>query len=1052
MERQSSSSSKKKKKISTTRTSKTKKSIHEKNKSNNGNNDVLSQPTVGKDDDEKKVVEVDQQQQQVIVNDPNLNVLDNDENENMNVYPKKTHPHYSSSSFSCSASSSSSSSSLSDSSLTLCGNLTSSWKNTSSPTRRRMLPTSRKSKSKGSSLRNLECLDNVVRSISYVFDIDYHLRTTAMNPTLETSPLHHPNELDQKQQASILDYDDHDHGNIMPSDFTDEEQNTIHTEDDYDDQSTFTNNTKNDNNGDDDDDTEIVTFVQDENLEKSLEKMETKKKDRRALLEEWKQKKQKQQQQTKLATSSVNAKNPKIMRQKSPRVHNNNMPRRKSDKRNTKEKTPPKLNKMNRHNKPSKQTRNTERSHSSRKKQSTKTDITQDDYKHPSSFFSFFTTTESKNENNNNNGKQENNNDSTATEREAASLALAQNLKKQYTEVNQTLISTKRDLNQMCMQNFQYQNQIKSLNEQKQLLHQNYYIALDKVKEYDAVVAHSEALQSDIKSRKENEKTKQEEMRQTYEKQIQDLQFQFRIMKQKLKMDLKFHQNQPSSDDEKKSYDNKDTNNDNINNQSNEEKHDNLTGSSLSIDDIENLTYTTDVDNVKDPCILYAMLEERNEQIKNYQQKLLANEQLRRDMHNEIQELRGNIRVYVRLRPFLKMSDTSNDEVKSDSVNDLKINTDDEALSPIMIDEDQNTVTVSNQRANQAQDRFDFKFDKVFGPTSTQDDVFNQVTDFVQSAMDGYNVCLFSYGQTGSGKTHTMQGYGTDSMRGIIPRSVEQILIQANSKQETAWEYELHASFLEIYNETLKDLLLDLQASNHAISNEECSIASGDSIGSLIDEKKSKKSKLMIRKDDGGRTYVQGLSRIKIDCNSIPCGMEQLKSIIEVASRARSVATTKMNSMSSRSHSIFILDIKGKDKESGVNVFGSLNLCDLAGSERLSRTSPNESEDKKNNSKEGKQKEKTLLKETQSINKSLSSLGGIFSALASNASHVPYRNSKLTYLLQDCLGGDGKSIMFVNLSPTVESCGETLCSLRFAQRVSQIELGKATIRQTTQKN
>ena len=258
-------------------------------------------------------------------------------------------------------------------------------------------------------------------------------------------------------------------------------------------------------------------------------------------------------------------------------------------------------------------------------------------------------------------------------------------------------------------------------------------------------------------------------------------------------------------------------------------------------------------------------------------------------------------------------------------------------------------------------------------------------------------------------------------------------------------------------------------------NNEEISVTSADSEMSknnnnvIANNGTTKpKRKLIIRKDEAGKkgrtTYVEGLSRIPIDTKSISRGMEQLNSIIETASSARSVASTKMNSQSSRSHSIFILDIKGIDKETGVTVLGSLNLCDLAGSERLSRTlyhddskdvhkrkhNSNSSELSSTSSRSSLKKdtEKTLLKETQSINKSLSALGDIFSSLATNASHVPYRNSKLTYLLQDCLSGNGKSIMFVNLSPTVESCGESLCSLRFAQRVSQVELGKATKRQT----
>ena len=143
-----------------------------------------------------------------------------------------------------------------------------------------------------------------------------------------------------------------------------------------------------------------------------------------------------------------------------------------------------------------------------------------------------------------------------------------------------------------------------------------------------------------------------------------------------------------------------------------------------------------------------------------------------------------------------------------------------------------------------------------------------------------------------------------------------------------------------------------------------------------------------------------------------------------------SVANTKMNAQSSRSHSVFMLQLRGSNEESGTTVQGALNLCDLAGSERLDRS--------------GAASDAQRLKETQAINKSLSCLGDVFTSLANGSKHVPFRNSKLTYLLQDCLSGDGKALMFVNLSPTLESSNESLCSLRFAQRVNQVELGKAT--------
>lgn len=397
----------------------------------------------------------------------------------------------------------------------------------------------------------------------------------------------------------------------------------------------------------------------------------------------------------------------------------------------------------------------------------------------------------------------------------------------------------------------------------------------------------------------------------------------------------------------------------------------------------------TDTD-VEDEAVLRARIEDRDKRIAKLEAELLHGEQLRRQMHNTIQELRGNIRVYVRTRPFLP-GDKQNDE------------------SPVDVSPDGEGLSILDRRSGAP---LGFKFDKVFPPSAGQELVFDEVSDFVQSALDGYHVCLFSYGQTGSGKTHTMQGCGNGPMRGIIPRAVEKILDQARALNHHKWKFTVAASFLEIYNENLNDLLTSmLQAGNNKGS-------------SRINDK------LAIKRNRDGKSFVDGLTQIPIDVQDSAVGMDQLQKLMSVAARSRSVASTKMNSQSSRSHSVFMLQLNGYNDETGAIVNGALNLCDLAGSERLDRS--------------GAGADAQRLKETQSINKSLSCLGDVFNALATGASHVPYRNSKLTYLLQDCLSGDGKALMFVNLSPTTASCGESVCSLRFAQRVNKVELGKAT--------
>ena len=401
---------------------------------------------------------------------------------------------------------------------------------------------------------------------------------------------------------------------------------------------------------------------------------------------------------------------------------------------------------------------------------------------------------------------------------------------------------------------------------------------------------------------------------------------------------------------------------------------------------VEDDSETILTDEEEDEAVLRARIEERDRRIAELEAQLLKGEQLRRAMHNRIQELRGNIRVYVRTRPFLPGDGDALD-------------------SSIDVCPDGESLSITD---NRSMTPHDFKFDKVFPPSAGQDIVFTEVSDFVQSALDGYHVCLFSYGQTGSGKTHTMQGSGNGAMRGIIPRAVEQILSQAKLMQSQKWDFKMSASFLEIYNEELKDLLVTM----------------------IPDEKLRKSFKLAIKRDREGKSYVDGLCKIAIETNDSATGMRQLEALMSAAARARSVASTKMNSQSSRSHSVFMLHLHGYNEDSGATVQGALNLCDLAGSERLDRS--------------GAGSDIKRLRETQAINKSLSCLGDVFNALATGASHVPYRNSKLTYLLQDCLSGDGKALMFVNLSPTFASSNESLCSLRFAQRVNQVELGKPT--------
>eukprot|EP01137_Pigoraptor_chileana_P025670 Opistho-2@7375 len=365
-------------------------------------------------------------------------------------------------------------------------------------------------------------------------------------------------------------------------------------------------------------------------------------------------------------------------------------------------------------------------------------------------------------------------------------------------------------------------------------------------------------------------------------------------------------------------------------------------------------------------------------------------ELVRRKLHNTIQELRGNIRVFCRVRPLLGGEVAEAQTSTTAAALDFP----DQSLERKTIGVNDFGETFSGKSAK----RTEFAFDRVFGPTSSQGEVFEEISQLVQSALDGYNVCIFAYGQTGSGKTFTMEGPPAnqinDATIGMIPRAVAQIFESARALSSKGWTYEMEASFLEIYNETIRDLLGD-----------------GDP---------NKKHDIRLTPDGTG-IYVTDATLCQVASEGAVFGL------LKQANRNRAVAETQCNERSSRSHSVFRLRLVGRNSLTGDSSEGTLNLIDLAGSERLSSS--------------GSKGDR--LKETQCINKSLSNLGNVIMALANKDNHIPYRNSKLTHLLQNSLGGNSKTLMFVNVAPNRESLGETICSLRFATKVNSCQIGTA---------
>ncbi|XP_050990777.1 kinesin-like protein KIFC3 isoform X3 [Labeo rohita] len=344
---------------------------------------------------------------------------------------------------------------------------------------------------------------------------------------------------------------------------------------------------------------------------------------------------------------------------------------------------------------------------------------------------------------------------------------------------------------------------------------------------------------------------------------------------------------------------------------------------------------------------------------------------LRKKCHNELVRLKGNIRVLCRVRPIC-----AGETDAADTKNIVTFDSDDDAV-----------LYLSNKGKLMT-----FELDKVFSTQATQEEVFQEVQSLVTSCIDGFNVCIFAYGQTGSGKTYTMEGIPEDP--GINQRALR-LLFSEVSEKKPDWDYKITVSMVEIYNETLRNLL-------------------GDNPNEKLDIK--------MCPDGSGQLYVPGLTEFAVE------SVEDINKVFDLGHMNRATACTNLNEHSSRSHALLIITVAGFNSSTGHRTSGKLNLVDLAGSERIAKSGA----------------EGSRLREAQCINKSLSALGDVINSLRSKHSHVPFRNSRLTYLLQDSLSGDSKTLMMVQVSPLENNVSESVCSLKFAQRVRTVEIGPSS--------
>lgn len=325
-----------------------------------------------------------------------------------------------------------------------------------------------------------------------------------------------------------------------------------------------------------------------------------------------------------------------------------------------------------------------------------------------------------------------------------------------------------------------------------------------------------------------------------------------------------------------------------------------------------------------------------------------------------------SIKVVIRFRPI-------------NSIDDISV------TNPIVdIDTKNGMITIDSQN----QDFHQYTYDHVFDNKTTQETIFSTTAqNAVEWVIEGYNSTIFTYGPTGTGKTFTM--FGSTEKPGIIPRACD-LLFEILSSKENMVEYTVKCSFLEIYRETLNDLLLS---------------------------QNSTRKNMRIRQDKNKGVYVQGAIEKFVYTS------EDILSTIKEGAKNRAVTATALNTVSSRSHAVLTLNIT-QSLDDGTQISSKLHMIDLAGSENVEKS----------------EVQGISLLEAQMINKSLSCLGNVINALTEKGrGHIPYRDSRLTYLLHDSLGGNGKTILIVTASPCPAVSSQTLSSMKFANRAKQIK-------------
>jgi kinesin family member C2/C3 len=391
------------------------------------------------------------------------------------------------------------------------------------------------------------------------------------------------------------------------------------------------------------------------------------------------------------------------------------------------------------------------------------------------------------------------------------------------------------------------------------------------------------------------------------------------------------------------------------------------------------------------------------EELRNLEKKCNSQRDYNNQLLSKMLNLQGNIQVFCRVRPA--------------GINEIQ-----KGMKNVVESLSETELGCFDSRTNQWKS---FAFDRVWGPDQSQQSIFQDVEPIALSVVDGFNACIFAYGQTGSGKTYTMEGSAENGQRGISYRTIQKVFHLLYLKQQQEKTNAILFRSQKEDDEQTGEFTFHVEIGMLEIYNDECYDLLGSSGATLAEKKKEAqkvggKASLEIRRNKEGRIEVPNLTKQPVN------GIDDVFVLLEKGNKNRATAATSLNQTSSRSHMVLWVDvISGYEGQDGNR--GTLFLVDLAGSERVKKS----------------EVEGDHMKEAGHINKSLSALGNVMEALDRKASHVPYRDSKLTYLLQDSLGGNSRTMMIVAVTPVDVAYDESIHALQFATRVRRINLGAA---------